>query len=146
MTGRHGYAGLGHSLRFRYRQAVNQVGRPACGPYGTAMNRWFPAVLLFTLQSSLCTCPQPFSSLFIPSQNAVSSLSGPMVRNFRFPGWRMIFPFHMLVAGSIRPISLRGKTPFSEEMSASQVRRKPSRAVPLTVLSQRTRISFGSSP
>ena len=120
-------------------------GPPGCGPYGTAMDRCIPAVQLFTLHSSLCTCPQPFSSLFIPSQNAVSSLSGPMVRNFRFPGCRVIFPFHMLVEGSIRPISLRGNTPFSEEISASPVRRKPSRAVPLTVLSQRTRICFGHS-
>ena len=40
MTGRHGCAGLGPPIRGRYRQAVHQAGRPACGPYGIAMGRW----------------------------------------------------------------------------------------------------------
>ena len=38
MTGRHGCAGLGPPIRGRYRQAVHQAGRPACGPYGIAMD------------------------------------------------------------------------------------------------------------
>ena len=40
MTGRHGCAGLSPPIRGRYRQAVHQAGRPACGPYGIAMGRW----------------------------------------------------------------------------------------------------------
>ena len=40
MTGRHGCAGLSPPIRGRYRQAVHQAGRPACGPYGIAMSRW----------------------------------------------------------------------------------------------------------
>ncbi len=40
MTGRHGCAGLGPPIRGRYRQAVHQAGRPACGPYDIAMGRW----------------------------------------------------------------------------------------------------------
>ena len=39
MTGRHGCAGLGHPLRFRYRQAVHFAGSPAWSPYGIAMSR-----------------------------------------------------------------------------------------------------------
>ena len=78
MTGRHGCAGLGHPLRFRYRQAVYQAGSPAWSPYGMAMGHSPPP-----FPSSLCTLPSAL--IFLSYKSDVSRPLGPSLPSYHPP-------------------------------------------------------------